>query len=78
MLSMGHSMSSKLPDGRHLSVTDVAEILHKTWDIKKKSQIPKIECFETSVVGLLAPETNFSVSPSLLRPPPPVFPGGLS
>ena len=70
----------KLPDGRHVSVTDVAEILHKTWDIKKKSQIPKIECFETSVVGLLAPETRkvsnitFQSPPHSSVHPPPCIP----
>ena len=36
----GHSMSSQPPDGRH--VTDFAEILHTIWDMKKKSQNPKM------------------------------------
>ncbi len=36
ILPPGHSMSSQLPDGRH--VTDFAEILHTIWDMKKNSE----------------------------------------
>ena len=43
---MGYSVSSQPPDARH--VTDFAEILHTTWDMKKIPE-PKDERSETSV-----------------------------
>ena len=51
-------MSSQPPDGRH--VTDFAEILHTTWDLKKKILEPKDGRSETSEAGVLALENCLS------------------
>ena len=47
-------MSSQPPDGRH--VTDFAEILHITWDMKKIPE-PEDERSENSEAGDMAPES---------------------
>ena len=54
VLWMGHSMLSQPLDGRH--VTDFAEILHTTWDMKKIPE-PKDECSETSKAVITALES---------------------
>ena len=47
-------MSSQPPDGRH--VTDLAEILHPIWDMKKIPE-PEDERSETSEAGDMALES---------------------
>ena len=58
-------MSSQPPNGRH--VTDFAEILHTIWDMKKKSQNPKMSVLRPPRPEMGLNSFSFSKNKKLLE-----------